>query len=167
MLTQYYADMSSPLWSTVSLQTVSQDKTHPPQISVCQVFSHSNRKSKWCTTQVLILKILLDLCTHRLVFPDNPLRIKDIRIWACHTGWGKAYRLQPYTRKKRELRNVGCGRSGLSQGWVHKSAVHCQMISLENIHTNNTIWVEQVLFSNKYAYTNIYATYIIYECSNH
>lgn len=36
------------------------------------------------------------------------------------------------------------------------------MVSLENIHTNNTIWAEQVLFSNKQAYTNIYMSHILY-----
>ena len=52
----------------------------------------------------------------------------------------KPRRPQPYTKNYRSPRKVG-------------RVILCQLLSLENIHTSNITWTEQVIFRNTYVYT--------------
>ena len=68
-------------------------------------------------------------------------------------GWGKPSRPQPYTKNYRQLRQLRVG-EGLPQGGACQLVF--QMVSLENIHTVNSVQSEQAIFRNGNTHTHSY-----------
>lgn len=59
-------------------------------------------------------------------------------------------RTQAYMKNCGQLKNLRTGKM------IFPGVVQCQLVNLENKHTNNIIWTEQDIFWNMYAYTHNY-----------
>lgn len=62
-----------------------------------------------------------------------------------------------YTKNCKELKKGRSRRDGLPQGRVQQLVLKHQMVNPENIHTNNIIQSNQVIFKKIYAYTYLHA----------
>lgn len=61
---------------------------------------------------------------------------------------------QSYTRNYRQIRKAGHGSGGFPQRRAHQWVFQCQVVSSENIHTNNIVWTEGVIVITMCVYTH-------------
>lgn len=67
-------------------------------------------------------------------------------------------RLQSYRKNYRQLKNAEDGREVLPQRRAHQIDIQHQMICSENIHTQDIIQAEQILFRRIYVHAYMHVT---------